>query len=235
MKRSSGLILAMASGSKSGERTEEDGAVCDEVRQRNGIGQHVGGAAAVWVVAVGGGTAGGAAAVRCNCSETGCSGASRRSSLEVCCELGSSSGSRGCGVCKPSTVGERGTDSAQLAASAAGANSSTFAECFGNGGSLSTINGHAELVGLVVESTSELSGSSLGEGKSTLGKDVEITTLVEGVESCSLDCDLLGLTRSKGDEVICLESSGQETNFYSLESNLVTCRSISWVILKLMK
>jgi hypothetical protein len=51
MESSSGLILGMASASKSGQLAEEDGAVGDEIGRWHRVGENIGRASSVWVVA----------------------------------------------------------------------------------------------------------------------------------------------------------------------------------------
>ena len=73
----SSLILGVAAAGESGEGCEEKIAVGDEVGRRYSVGQNVRGAAAVWVIAVGAGSAARSAAVRGYSSETGRYGALR--------------------------------------------------------------------------------------------------------------------------------------------------------------
>jgi hypothetical protein len=84
---------------------------------------------------------------------------------------------------------------------------------------LSTIDRHGELVGLVVKSTSELSGRLLGVWKKTFSKDIEVTTFTERMKSSSLHGDLLCLASCKGDKVILGESACQKTKLDTLEGD----------------
>jgi hypothetical protein len=63
VENSSRLILSVALRSKGRKCREEDGAVGDEAGRRDGVGEDVGTAARVWVVAVGSGLGSRAAAV----------------------------------------------------------------------------------------------------------------------------------------------------------------------------
>jgi hypothetical protein len=83
VENSGRLVLAVALGRKSREVAEENGAVGDEVGGRNCVGQDIGFATLVGVVAVGCRLRGRAAAVGGNCAKTGSNSGLGRGGLEV--------------------------------------------------------------------------------------------------------------------------------------------------------
>jgi hypothetical protein len=87
---------------------------------------------------------------------------------------------------------------------------------------LSTIDGHTELVGLVVEGAGKLSRRLLSEWKNTLRKNVEVTTFLKLVQSSGLNRDLLCLSSCQGDKVILGESAREKTELDTLEWYLST-------------
>jgi hypothetical protein len=86
---------------------------------------------------------------------------------------------------------------------------------------LGTVDGHGELVGLIVESTGELSGGLLSVWKKAFSKDVEITSFAERVKSSSLYGDLLCLASSEGDKISLSKSACQKTKLDALEGDLI--------------
>jgi hypothetical protein len=87
---------------------------------------------------------------------------------------------------------------------------------------LSTVDRHGELVGLVVERSSNLSRSLLGVWEKTLSEDIEVAAISERVQSSSLNSDLLGLSCSKREEVCRAKSAQQKVQLDTLERNLGT-------------
>lgn len=85
---------------------------------------------------------------------------------------------------------------------------------------MSTVDGHSELVRLVVKSTSELGGGLFSVRKKTLSKDIEVTSLAERVKSSSLHGDLFGLAGAEGDKVSLGESACQKAKLDTLKGDL---------------
>lgn len=221
MENGGSLVLSVAGAGKSWQSREENGAVGDVRGGRDGVGKDVGRAARVLVVTVGGGGAGSASTVRRNSPETSNNSAGGSSGLEVVGNLGASAGGGGGSRGELAAVGKSSLDSSELGASARRLDSAAPSDGLGDLGGLSTINVHDELVGLVVESARKLSGSDLSEGQDTLGENIESATLVEGVQSSSLNSNLLGLSSGESDEVIRSKAGGKKSDLDTLERNLL--------------
>jgi hypothetical protein len=220
-----GLVLGVAGLAQTGEVGEEDGAVGDVAGGGDGVGQDVGAAALVLVVAVGGGGGGGAGAVAGDGGQArGDLVLGRRGGrLEVGANLGAGAGGGGGRGGQLVAVGQRGADGGELGAGAAGLDRGALGQVDGlvDLGGQGAIDGDGELLGVVGEGARELGGVLLSVGDKTLGEDLEVTTIVERVESSSLNSDLLGLSSLEGNEVLSRQARGQEAELDALESNLL--------------
>lgn len=85
---------------------------------------------------------------------------------------------------------------------------------------LSAINSDSQLLGVVWQSTRQLSGVLLSKGDQSGSENLKITALSERVESSSLDSDLLGLSGLESNEVLSSQAAGQETELDTLKGNL---------------